>query len=118
MLNEICFLPDKSEAGFIELINVGSKPLSLDNLKLENEKGENLFFPEGQVIEPNAVFLIRFTSSENAEEGVLYLPDNDFLDAVSGQLMLLEQGGRLLDKVSWGANQAEPIKMGVWRHTG
>jgi hypothetical protein len=100
-LAEIRFLPAEGAPGFVELMNLGTEPVSLDAAILRIEAGAAVDLPSGLSIAPGATLVVRFDDELGADAGVVHRPAADFVGGEAGGVRLeLPQG--LADAVEWG----------------
>lgn len=112
VLNEVLFYPPQDQFQFVELKNInGDVPLA--GLKLSNEKKDVYVFPSAT---PNTgrgeLLLIIFDGGNRIDGRTVHADRKDFLNRISGFAELLDEEGRVLDRVAWGKGQAGGVNLG------
>jgi len=103
LLNEVVFLPAAGQPQWVELINVGGEPASLDGVQIESHTGAKFAIPAGQTLAAGAVRVVRFDGQSTVDASAIHAALSAFLGP-DGFVQLRSTSGAL-DRVAWGAGQ-------------
>ncbi len=104
LLNEVVFLPPAGQPQWVELINAGGQPASLDGIQLESHTGAKFGLPQGQTLSPGAVRVVRFDGQSAVDANAIHSTLTSFLGAAG--FVQVRGGVAVLDRIAWGDGQS------------
>src|SRR2546426_3064593 len=111
LLNEVLFVPALGDVAFVELKNIRGGTESLADLSLTNEAGQVYRFPSSPSgFRGNSFLLVLFDGGGSVDGQIVHADRTSFLNPVAGSLLLRERADAI-DKVAWGENQSESVKL-------
>jgi hypothetical protein len=112
LLNEVSFLPAAGDSQFVE-IRAAAGGTVASGLTLKNESGDTYVLPDGLVLVNNDLLLVRFDGQATLDGLTVHADRSTFLNSSAGSLVLLDQAGTELDRVSWGSKGGDSLALGV-----
>ncbi|HEY7497795.1 MAG TPA: C39 family peptidase [Vicinamibacterales bacterium] len=109
LLNEVVFLPAAGQPPWIELMNAGGQPATLDGVVLDNHAGEKIALPNRITLPAGAIMVVRFDGTTGADASVVHAASTTFL-APRGFVRLNGPQGQL-DRIAWGDGQASAANL-------
>jgi hypothetical protein len=109
LLNEVVFQPAAGEPPWVELVNAGGAPGTLDGVVLENQAGEKFALPSQLTLPAGGVMLVRFDGQTGTETNTVHAAPPTFL-AAEGFIRMSGPQGQL-DRIAWGDSQAAGVNL-------
>ena len=107
LLNEVRFAPADGESIFAELLAAAGTDLG--GFVLVNQDGGHVVLPAGALADANGIFVVILGGAGAPPNGVSF--GDAFLAAASGWIELRNASGALLDRVEWGVDQADGVRL-------
>lgn len=112
LLNEVLFAPTEQSFAFVELKNAGGADAGLAGLMLENERGETIELPaSAPILGLGEVYLISMDAGDEGMARGFAFDDPSFLSMENGTLFLYDPEGILLDRVDWGVDNPDSVRL-------
>jgi hypothetical protein len=112
VLNEVLSTPGEGSFAFIELKNAGGDDIELAGVVIRNERGDEIVLPSGLLsLSFGEVFLISANSDSTDSSRWYSLDLSTFLSEENGTLFLDDPDRTLLDRVSWGVDNPDSVRL-------
>jgi hypothetical protein len=112
LLNEVSFLTAAGDSQFVE-IRAAAGGTVASGLSLQNENGDTYVLPDGLVLSPDNLLLVRFDGQATVDGLTVHADRSTFLNSSTGSVVLLDQTGTQLDRVSWGIKGDDSLAFGA-----
>lgn len=110
ILNEVLFNPAPAEPQSLELLSNDSSGPHLAGLSLVNQDDETYNLPGGLGTKDAGTIVVIFDGQDSVNGPVVHADRTDFLGVASGSVEL-RRGGETLDRVAWGEDQADGVRL-------
>lgn len=111
LLTEVLFAPVPGDPPFVEISNAGPAAVDVAGTKLRLGAKELGLGSSAQPLAPGAQLLVLFDGLGTTEPANVHAPAAFTLPSDTGSVTLLDQLGKPLDRVAWGAGQPDGVRL-------